>query len=178
MRSMTLSVYVHTQFCQNVRIHVFWGPSLSLSLGDRALELEFSLLINSKSAQWGENRRRIEKDNKGLPCSLHFTQLHLSPLTLLHRPLARHKLQKLSECRHVNTKLLVILHLLTVRVCLQSTALQPFITNILNSVQNRNKSSSHTLLFKQHKLQWALFSSATYFQSCIQHCVNLRGCLQ
>lgn len=62
-----------------------------------------------------------------MPRSLHFTQLHLSllsPCSIDPWPRAR------SECPCVNTKLLAILHHLTAQVCLQSAALQPFITDM------------------------------------------------
>lgn len=68
----------------------------------------------------------------------------LSPCSIDPWPHAR------SECACVNTKLLAILCLLTVWVCLQSAALQPFMPEFLT---NHNTSSCHILLFRSHKLR-------------------------
>lgn len=129
---------------------ICWGPALSFSLGDVALELESSLLINSKSAHWGEDRTRIEKDNKGEPCSLHFTQLHLSPLTLLHRPLALRTLW-MSPCKHKATCYSPSLDCVSVfAVCCPSTIHYQHGLAWIHK-QNHNTSSCHTLLFRSHK---------------------------
>lgn len=162
---------------------ICWGPALSLSLGDVALELESSLLINSKSAHWGEDRTRIEKDNKGEPCSLHFTQLHLSPLTLLHRPLALRTLW-MSPCKHKATCYSPSLDCVSafgVR-CPSTIHYQHGLAWILNKITIR---AHATLCFSDHtsretETEKALFTLKCYIFSNLHSadCISLKNHLQ
>lgn len=98
---------------------IYGDTASSFSLGDGALDLDSSLLINSKSTSEGKDRRRRIEKGQQRHATLPPFKPSLPPLALLHRPLA-------SECPRVNTKLLAILHHSTARVCLQSAALQSY----------------------------------------------------
>lgn len=142
---------------------------MSFSLRDVAPDLESRLLINSKSAHEGKDRRRIEKGQQRHASLSPFKPASsLSPLTLLHRPLA-------SECPCVNTKLLAILHHSTVQVCLQSAALQSFITNTAQAgffteitIQLMPHSAFHIIQGKETEMETLFTLALRVFKRCLQ----------
>lgn len=97
-----VSICIHTRSINkymNTFDHLLW-PSLEPQPWRWSIGAGISP-INSKSANWRENRRRIEKGQQRCaplpPCtppSLSLTQLHPSLLTLLYRPLDQYRLKK------------------------------------------------------------------------------------
>lgn len=165
---------------KNVRILVCWGPSLSLSL---EMELESCVLINNKSAHWWEDRRRIEKDNKGLPCSLYFTQLHLSALTLLHRPLTPKSAKEtlwMSPCKHKATCYSLSLDCANVfAACWPSTIHYQCSPDwILNKTTIQAPTTSTFQDEMQQKTAMFILKCYIFLSLHLAACIKLRGCLQ
>lgn len=147
------------------------------------MELESCVLINNKSAHWWEDRRRIEKDNKGLPCALYFTQLHLSALTLLHRPLTPKSAKEtlwMSPCKHKATCYSSSLDCANVfAACCPSTIHYQCSPDwILNKTTIQAPATSTFQDEMQQETAMFILKCYIFLSLHLAACINLRGCLQ
>lgn len=147
------------------------------------MELESCVLINNKSAHWWEDRRRIEKDNKGLPCSLYFTQLHLSALTLLHRPLTPKSAKEtlwMSPCKHKATCYSSSLDCANVfAACCPSTIHYQCSPDwILNKTTIQAPATSTFQDEMQQKTAMFILKCYIFLSLHLAACIKLRDCLQ
>lgn len=155
--SLKFYIHVHIYFCSFVQVQP-WALALEMYLWSWSSSCE-SISNQPK----GKDRRRIEKDNKSMPHSLDFTQLHLSPLTLLHRPLAPRTLW-MSLCKQKATCYSPSLNCVSVfAVCCPSTI--HYKNSLVGMLKKNHKISSCCIfLFTSHKLRNWNGNSIVYSQ--------------